>query len=157
MDDFEKELKLGFLDEAAAAVADVEQSFLTLEIAPEDQSTIDKIFRLAHNLKGSSKAVGFEQMGAFTHQFESLLLMLKNKEIRATPPVVNLLLRCNDHLAKWVESLRGDLNYQVDSQQLFEEIEKAKSGNLAEQPNPLEVGIENSDDDIDPEDIALIN
>ncbi|MFN7262408.1 MAG: chemotaxis protein CheA [Pseudobdellovibrionaceae bacterium] len=153
MDDFERELKLGFLDEAAAAVADVEQSFLVLEISPDDQATIDKIFRLAHNLKGSSKAVGFEQMGAFTHQFESLLLKLKNKELIASPAVVNLLLRCNDHLSQWVESLRADLDYQVDSQQLFDEIERAKSEPAAETAISESGSIE---EEISSEDIAIL-
>lgn len=133
MDDFEKELKIGFLDEAAAAIADAEQSYLALESNPDDTTTIDKIFRLAHNLKGSSKAVGFDEMGAFTHEFESLLLKLKNKELVAIPSLVSLLLRCNDHLNKWVEELRGNLEAQMPSGDLIEEIQNAKAGKLNEE------------------------
>jgi two-component system chemotaxis sensor kinase CheA len=125
VDDFERELKVGFLDEAESALTDVEQSFLTLESNPNDEPTLDKIFRLAHNLKGSSKAVGFDDMGAFTHDFESLLLKVKNKVIPATSAVINLLLRCNDHLVIWVQNLKQDLNYQADSKTLLEEIQKA--------------------------------
>lgn len=132
VDDFEKELKVGFLDEAESALTDVEQSFLTLESNPNDEPTLDKIFRLAHNLKGSSKAVGFDDMGAFTHEFESLLLKVKNKVIPATSSVINLLLRCNDHLVQWVQSLKGDLNARVDSVGLLDEVQKAIRGELAE-------------------------
>ena len=110
MDDFEKELKLGFLDEAAQAIDEVEQSFLSLEANPEDKAVLDKIFRLAHNLKGSSKAVGFDQMGAFTHEFETFILKIKNGELNPSAPVVSLLLRCNDHLIKMVQDLKDDLN-----------------------------------------------
>ena len=77
MDAFEKELKLGFLDEAEQSIADVEHSFLTLETDPNNKENIDNIFRLAHNLKGSSKAVGFDQMGQFTHEFETFVLKVK--------------------------------------------------------------------------------
>ena len=77
MDDFEKELKLGFLDEAEQSIADVELAFLALETESHNKEHINKIFRLAHNLKGSSKAVGFEQLGQFTHQFESFVLQVK--------------------------------------------------------------------------------
>jgi two-component system chemotaxis sensor kinase CheA len=59
MDDFERELQQGFLEEAAQLISDTEQCFLALETSPEDKSILEKIFRLAHNLKGSAKAVGF--------------------------------------------------------------------------------------------------
>ena len=78
MDDFERELKQGFLDEAAQAVSDVEQCFLSMESDPQNQDNLNKIFRLAHNLKGSSKAVGFDQFGRFTHEFETFILKIKN-------------------------------------------------------------------------------
>lgn len=133
MDDFEKELKLGFLDEAMQAIEEVEQSFLVLESNPQDKAVLDKIFRLAHNLKGSSKAVGFEQMGAFTHEFETLMLKLKNGEMAVLPPTINLMLRCNDFIRNMVETLKENLEAQFETQDLINEIEKAKSGEFNEQ------------------------
>lgn len=132
MDDFEKELKLGFLDEALQAIEEVEQSFLTLEANPQDKTVLDKIFRLAHNLKGSSKAVGFEQMGAFTHEFETLMLKLKNGEMQVLPQTINLMLRCNDFIRHMVESLKENLDSQFEFQALIEEIENAKNGNFSQ-------------------------
>ncbi|HRK03333.1 MAG TPA: Hpt domain-containing protein, partial [Oligoflexia bacterium] len=70
MDDWEIELKAGFLEEASQAISDNEQNFLELEKDPSNTDLVDKIFRLAHNLKGSAKAVGFSELGAFTHEFE---------------------------------------------------------------------------------------
>lgn len=130
MDDFEKELKIGFLEEASQALADVEQSFLTLEQDPSDRSVIDKIFRLAHNLKGSSRAVGFDSMGAFTHEFESLLLKMKEGTLQISPPIMNLMLRCNDHLVQMVDTLKGDLTAVVDSSDLISEIQAILSGHV---------------------------
>lgn len=122
MDDFEKELKLGFLDEAAQAVDDVEQCFLALETNPSDAENLNKIFRLAHNLKGSSKAVGFDEFGAFTHQFESFILKIKNGELKATPKSVSLLLRANDHVSKMIAGLKADLDAKFDSNDLLQEL-----------------------------------
>ncbi|MBK7960794.1 MAG: Hpt domain-containing protein [Bdellovibrionales bacterium] len=109
MDDFERELKIGFLEEATAGLADAEQCFLELENNPSDMDNLNKIFRLAHNLKGSSKAVGFAEMGDFTHEFETFILMIKNGELKPTSAIVGLLLNCNDHLAKWLKVLRSIL------------------------------------------------
>jgi two-component system chemotaxis sensor kinase CheA len=129
MDPFEKELKLGFLEEASQLLTDTEQCFLTLESSPGDSTLLDKIFRLAHNLKGSSKAVGFDELGAFTHELESLLLCLKNGEIQVQADVVSLLLRCNDHIRMMLGTLKEDLSAHIDSSELIADIQALRSGN----------------------------
>lgn len=140
MDDFEKELKAGFLEEATQLLSDAEQCFLSLEASPDDQGLLDKIFRLAHNLKGSSKAVGFDQVGAFAHIFESFLLKVKNGEVQKTSGVISLLLRCNDHLNLMVEALKGDLGANIDSAELTAELEAGIRGELKDggAPAPAE-------------------
>lgn len=128
MDNFELELKQGFLEEAAQLLSDTEQCFLTLETNSDDPSILEKIFRLAHNLKGSAKAVGFEDMGIFAHQFESFLLKVKHGEIKVEPSVVSLLLKCNDHFKLMVEELKKDVNAKVDSETLKAEIQAFEAG-----------------------------
>jgi two-component system chemotaxis sensor kinase CheA len=123
MEDFERELKIGFLEEAETAVQDVEQCFLALEKNSGDLDNLNKIFRLAHNLKGSSKAVGFDAFGAFTHRFESFILRVKNGELQATPKVVGLLLRANDHVMVMIRGLKENLDAQFDSQALIDEMD----------------------------------
>lgn len=137
MDDFEKELKLGFLEEAKQAAADVEQCFLTLGSASSEEDNLNKIFRLAHNLKGSSKAVGFNEFGEFTHEFESFILRIKNKEIQATPLVVNLLLRANDHVREMIDGLIVDLDAKFNSTELIFEMQNFSDIEL---PDDAQVG-----------------
>lgn len=136
MDELEQELKVCFLDEASQLIEETEQCFLEIETNREDASIIEKIFRAAHNLKGSSRAVGFSQMAEFTHVFESLLLKVKNKELSIDSAIVNLLLRCNDHLRNWVQELRGNLDASVDSESLVTELQAAISGSSASAPPP---------------------
>lgn len=138
MDDFETEIKIGFLEEASQLLADTEQCFLSLETNCDDPSILEKIFRLAHNLKGSAKAVGFEELSHFTHHLESLLLKIKNGELSINPSSVDLLLRCNDHVRMILEGLRGDLNARFDSTALLGEIEAMMSGQVAEPPPAAE-------------------
>ncbi len=138
MDEFEIELKRGFLEEATQLLADAEQCFLGLEANPHDTALLEKIFRLAHNLKGSSKAVGFDQLGSFTHEFESFFLKIKNKQIQTSPEVVSLLLRCNDQIRVMVEGLKEDLAAQFDLNELLTELQNASSEKPAE-ASPAEV------------------
>ncbi|MBT4761031.1 MAG: chemotaxis protein CheA [Bdellovibrionaceae bacterium] len=133
MDDFEKELKGDFLEESAQLLEDCEQSFLQLENNHEDPEILDQIFRLAHNLKGSSRAVGFGEVAEFTHNMENLILQLKENRIPIVESVVSLLLDCNDHLSHMVSTLTNNFNAEFDSVDLISRI-----------VNILENGVESS-------------
>ncbi len=128
MTDFELELKQGFLEEAAQLLADAEQAFLELENNPDAPGQFDKILRLAHSLKGSAKAVGFEDMGKLTHEMESLLLKVKKGSLKLGRPMMDLLLRCNDQIRAMLEGLKADLNARFDCTALLEEIHQAMQG-----------------------------
>ena len=136
MDNFETELKTGFLEEAAQLLSDSEQCFLNLEKAADDPKIIEQIFRLAHNLKGSAGAVGFVQIAEFTHKFESLILKFKKGELNITPDSVDLLLRCNDHLRVMIDGLKVSFDAQFESAGLIAELLSAIEGkqNLVEAP-----------------------
>jgi two-component system chemotaxis sensor kinase CheA len=123
MDDFELELKQGFLDEASQLLAEAEQCFLEIESRPDDAKLFEKIFRIAHNVKGSSRAVGFEDLGRFTHEFETFLLKVKNGELKATSPAVSLLLRCNDQVKRMVDGLKADPAAKFEFDALVAEIQ----------------------------------
>lgn len=152
MEAFEKELRLSFLEEAMQLLSDVEQCYLQLEVNPNDSALIDQIFRVAHNIKGSARAVGFTEVGGFAHEFENLLLKIKNTEIEATPAVIDLLLKCNDHLTNMVYKLKDDLFATFDSQFLFDKIKEALRGELSELPTVSdEIPDESSFDEISTE------
>lgn len=128
MDDTDKEIRLGFLEEAKELLANTEQCFLNLEKAKDDPAIIEQIFRLAHNLKGSADAVGFSDLKDLTHKLESLLLKLKNKEIAISPYIINLLLQSNDTIVNVVEILRKDPGARHAQPELIAKIEEALEG-----------------------------
>lgn len=125
MDSFEKEMRDCFLDEAVSALEDVEKCFIALEADPSNRGVLDKIFRLAHNLKGSSRAVGLEGMGHFTHQFENFLIRIKNNDVPLNTLVVNILLECNDHLNQMIQMIRNDQDSNLDSTNLINKMNQS--------------------------------
>lgn len=130
MEDFEKELKLDFLDEATQLLESTEQAFLQLESDFHNKELIDEIFRFAHNLKGTSRAVGFGVVAEFTHEVENLILKIKQDEVEINESVVSVLLECNDHIAHMIETLKDDFDATFDSENLVESIMKALNGDL---------------------------
>ncbi len=136
MDDFELELKNDFLEEASKLLDDSEQCFLNLESNMNDKTLYEEIFRLAHNLKGSAKAVGFDDLGHLTHQLESLLLKLKNGDIKPNTAIITLLLECNDQLKAVIALLKMDYNAKVDSSSLLDRIQILLDGGALESSDP---------------------
>jgi two-component system chemotaxis sensor kinase CheA len=60
-----------FRQESAELLEQLEQALLDLEQSPDDHDLIDTAFRALHTIKGSGAMFGFEQVAAFTHEFES--------------------------------------------------------------------------------------
>lgn len=125
LNDGDIELQMDFLTEAKELLANTERCFLSLEKADSDPEVLGQLFRLAHNLKGSSGAVGFSDLANFTHKLESLMLELKEKRLAVTPSIVDLLLRCNDYLNETIDLLRSDLKANYINQALLDEVTSA--------------------------------
>lgn len=87
-----------FLQEADEQLEVLEQETLKLESDP----TIDRlqvIFRAAHTLKGSSRAMGFTHMAEVTHEMENLLELLRSDKLPVTTEVADALFQCLDALS----------------------------------------------------------
>ncbi|AGH95423.1 chemotaxis protein CheA [Pseudobdellovibrio exovorus] len=114
MDDFEKTLKLGFIDEALQLIEEFETLLLDLEQDASSKETIDGVFRLIHNIKGSSKAVGFDNLGAFCHELETYMLDIKNGTKKTTKATINKLLLSKDIMTKTLMSYKSNLDAVID-------------------------------------------
>ncbi len=135
--DFLLELQKGFLDEAADLLAAAEESFIRLESNPKDDSSREKILRLFHNIKGSAAAVGFESLSKLCHRVENLLVLVADKRIELSGKNVDLLLRCNDTVVKFVAALLQDRNVAFDTGAIEQEVDQTiASGKSDDAPAP---------------------
>lgn len=127
MDDFEKTLKLGFIDEALQLIEEFETLLLDLEKDTSSKETIDGVFRLIHNIKGSSKAVGFDNLGAFCHELETYMLDIKNGSKKTTKATINKLLLSKDIMTKTLMSYKSNLDVVIDLSSeisMFEKVDE---------------------------------
>lgn len=123
MDDFELEIKRDFINEALINLEETEGSFMELEVSPDPKTLLDKIFRLAHNLKGGARAVGFGQVAEFTHQLENLVQKIQRSEVPLSSPVITTLLQSNDRLADMLSELKNNLEASFDNTDLLASIQ----------------------------------
>jgi two-component system, chemotaxis family, sensor kinase CheA len=95
-----------FFEEAAEHLAVVEEGLLELEQHPEDLDLLNKIFRSAHSIKGTSAMFGFQAVAQFTHKMETLLDLLRNGQKTVSPMVADLLLKATDCLKTLIQSTK---------------------------------------------------
>lgn len=118
MDDFELELKSEFLNEAEDLLNKAEAAFLRLETERNNPELMNEIFRLAHNLKGTSKAVGFDLLSELTHSAENLILKLKDGEIKVSDHIVSILLEFKDEVNSIIATLKSDINANFNIEEI---------------------------------------
>lgn len=92
------EMVSAFLDEVEEQIQLLEQGILELEKKDEVSKVIQDIFRVAHTLKGSSSAMGYEKMKSLTHEMENVLDKIRNNFMEVTKPIINVLFECTDCL-----------------------------------------------------------
>lgn len=92
-----------FRAEAAELLACLETTLLDLGDRPEDRGLIDTAFRALHTIKGSGAMFGFEQVAAFTHDFETAFDRVRRGEVRVSVDLVNVSLSAKDHIRTLIE------------------------------------------------------
>jgi two-component system chemotaxis sensor kinase CheA len=96
-----------FFEEAGDHLAVVEEGLLALEQYPEDLDLLNKIFRSAHSIKGTSGMFGFAAVAQFTHKMETLLDLLRNGQKVVTPQIADLLLKSTDCLKTLIDAAKS--------------------------------------------------
>ncbi len=129
MDDFELEIKQEFLSEASDLLLEAEEVFLALENSTPDESMLNQLFRVAHNLKGTSKAVGFDQISELTHHTENLILKIQQQEIPLTTRVIDVLFSFKDKVEEMLDGFRDNLDAVFNISEVVANLEMILAGN----------------------------
>ena len=103
-----------FLDEAGDMLEEWESVCLTLEKTKQAED-FEALFRVAHNLKGSSRAVGLEEFPAFVHKVEDLITALKAR-LEITSFEIEVFLEAQALMSTWVEDLKDNPEFSPDQE-----------------------------------------
>lgn len=122
MEEYEEVLKRTFLEEAGQLLEEVEEALLDLEKDRNSKNILDRIFRLAHNLKGSANGIGLTSVGEFTHNLENVLTLVINGNCPIDDKMLDLLLRSIDRITFMIGVLNEDLEATFNNEVLLEEM-----------------------------------
>ncbi|SEG64586.1 chemotaxis protein CheA [Paenibacillus sp. UNC499MF] len=96
-----------FLEELEEQLQVMDGEILKLEQSGESGIVIQSLFRAAHTIKGSSAAMGFEEMKQLTHEMEHLLDRVRSGQLAVSGALVDLLFTALDILKQLKQDIVG--------------------------------------------------
>ncbi len=111
-----------FLQEAREQLEILEQETLKLEQEPTTER-LQIIFRAAHTLKGSARAMGFQHLAELTHEMENVLDNLRNGVLQVNTQIADALLACQDSLIQMTDSIEAGSGDSVDCSLLVKQLQ----------------------------------
>ena len=95
-----------FLDETNEHLQNLNTQILSLEQEPDNEDTINEIFRAAHSLKGMAGTMGYKRMQNLTHDMENVFSEVRNGNITVKANMIDVLFQCLDALEEYTTNIR---------------------------------------------------
>lgn len=133
MDDIQ-EIMEDFLVEAFEMIERLDQDLVELESNPEDLDLLNRIFRVAHTIKGSSSFLNFDILTRLTHNMEDVLNKARRDELKITPDVMDVVLHSIDLMKSLLNAIRDngtDANSGIDIDDTVVRLQAISNGGAA--------------------------
>jgi two-component system chemotaxis sensor kinase CheA len=111
-----------FLAEGREHLQELNLAVVRIEERPDDQDTIDEIFRIAHSMKGMSATMGFGGMAALTHEMENVFELLRQRRGGLGREAVDVLLECLDALSAATDAIDETGEERIKPEPLIERL-----------------------------------
>ncbi len=115
MDEFEEILQ-DFLVESFELIEQLDQDLVELESTPEDLELLNRIFRVAHTVKGASSFLNFDVLTHLTHHMENILNMARHGDLKINAEIMDVVLESIDLMKALLVTIRdtgGDQGVEV--------------------------------------------
>jgi len=117
MDEFQEILQ-DFLIESFELLEQLDQDLVELETNPEDLELLNRIFRVAHTIKGASSFLNFDVLTHLTHHMEDVLNKARHGELSLTSDIMDVVLESIDLMKAILFNVRdngNDSGVEVDA------------------------------------------
>ncbi len=133
-----------FLAEGREHLQELNLAVVRIEERPDDQETVDEIFRIAHSLKGMSATMGFAGMAALTHEMEDVFELLRQRKGGLPREAIDVLLECLDALSAAVDAIDASGEEEIEPKPLITRLKGLirERDVVVEKPEPAEAPID---------------
>ena len=140
MDDMQEILE-DFLVEAFELIEQIDHDLVELESNPEDLELLNRIFRVAHTVKGSSSFLNFDVLTKLTHHMEDVLNKARHGELKITPDIMDVVLESVDMMKALLRSIRergNDVDAGVNISDICDRLTAINEGKDISSSKPKE-------------------
>jgi two-component system, chemotaxis family, sensor kinase CheA len=136
-----------FVTESKEHISDIEDDLIKIEADMEhvDPEVINRVFRAAHSIKGSSKFLDLNNIGDLAHKMEDVLNLIRSGKLVPTSDVAGPLLMAADMLKNMLEDVTTSNDMDI-SEQLIS-LQNILVTDAAVQKKPQKLGKASSSDD----------
>jgi len=131
-----QEIMEDFLVEAFEMIEQLDQDLVELESNPDDLELLNKIFRVAHTIKGSGSFLNLDVLTRLTHHMEDILNKARKGELKITPDIMDVILESVDMMKALLENIRDngtDVTDDIDIEPVVVKLDAISQGkNLSE-------------------------
>ncbi len=104
----------------------------------EKDDLLKSLFRSAHSIKGSARAVDLKDIGTVAHKMEDVLGALKKGELQSSSQLVDRLLRATDLLTESMRlHLQGEVLSFEDRKSVMSALDEALRGELTDKKDKV--------------------
>ncbi len=134
-----QELLEDFLIEAFEMIEEMDQDLVELENNPDDLELLNKIFRVAHTIKGSGSFLSFDKLTHLTHHMEAVLDKARKGELHITPDIMDIILESIDAMKAILEYIRdngNDTAPEIDVEPIVQKLDALSKGETPSSVTP---------------------
>ncbi len=114
-----------FLDESQEHIQALNDNLLTLEQDPENEDSINEIFRAAHSLKGMAGTMGYKRLQRLTHDTEDVFSAIRSGQMKVTSSLIDILFQALDAIQGYVDTIRDTSDEgENDNESIIAELNK---------------------------------
>nr|MCR4892324.1 Hpt domain-containing protein [Lachnospiraceae bacterium] len=126
-----------FLDESQEHIQALNDNLLTLEQDPENEDSINEIFRAAHSLKGMAGTMGYKRLQKLTHITEDVFSAIRSGQMKVTSAMIDVLFQALDGIQGYVDTIRDTTEEgDDDNEAITTELKNFLEGGGEKAPEP---------------------
>ena len=125
-----KQMLQDFLEEALELLDQLNLVLIQLEDEPDNEDSINQIFRIVHTIKGSAGFAGLDEMSSIGHKLEDLFGQVRKGELKVSTPVIDLMFEALDTLSALRESAASDTPTQIDISTIMDKLNHTLGGEI---------------------------
>lgn len=141
-DAYNAKMQAAFQEEAEEILVELETSLMELEENPGNGEVINQVFRALHTLKGSGSMFGFDQIGSFAHEIESVYDLVRSDKLAVSADLISTTLAARDRISAM---LSDEEDVEISENKNRDIIEKLKLISLDSTADPDGIPDRNTD------------